>query len=944
MHSPKHAAHERRNRWMGTALTAAAAALSCSAAQAAPADINSKAAAEARAEVARQSQLPAEPGVARQGSHAARHSMHPSQLPLRHADDRLPQRQRIGEPSAAPTNLSSAAKAARLVQAGPRGAKLATTAASVAPVQCSGQDFVGQSGAALIAFIDSADLRGCMYSLYSGSVAQYRSVFSDANIITVANTLKARAVTYPGDDSGHAMNLLSYLRTAGYWNFMSSQGDSANGIPAGSRAMMNAARGALLQLTASPNFYNTTENNAYFVSEVFKTAPSGFSAAFAPAAKRWLDQVQPATTRIGYWTGETIVGAMNVLYMGDSQADYRATVQNDPSYAVSLDAFLTRNLSLIGSTESYHLSNALGELVRFVQYPALSAQVRALAVNQMPHFPANQDNTIDAWMRAAAMVDQYDTASCNAYGTCNGYAQIAQIKLPIRYACGTQYVIRAQAMTTQQLSDTCTSVTNEAKYFHSLIGTDPAQPVANDNNSTLELVVFDSNAQYSRFSGYLFGNNTNNGGIYLEGDPSVPGNQARFVAFRADWLADFQIWNLNHEFTHYLDARYDMWGRFADYPLYPNTNGIVNPSVWWIEGLAEYVSYSYRQVYYPDATSRAQTAPVALSDVMQNTYQSGQPLVYNWGYLAARYMLERQPAQDRAFLPMMRVGNYAGYSQQISAIGKTLDADFSSWLKQCVSGGDTTSASCVSLRGTTLPLVPASTLGACNLGYANQLANGCARTLTPGGQLAFAIPSSTWNQVIFTLSQVNGGVDLYARADGWASASTYVGTVGSTGQDVSVTVPTGTTGWTYVTAVPRAGFVSATLRGMYSALPIAAGAGVNWTSNPACTNDRPDQLDPSTGCVRAGLQATAGNSLWYAVPVLPGKTSVTVRTALGSGNADLYIKANGWPSTTDYGCRSAGSTNSESCTLTGLQPGSYVYVNVYGASAFSGLSISASNN
>jgi microbial collagenase len=201
LHSLEHAAHERRNRWLGATLSAIA--LSCGAAQAAPAP--TKAEAEARADLVRQSQLPNEPGVARQGSHAARQGVHPSQLPLRHADDRLPQRQRIGEPSAAPTNLSSAAKAARLVQAGPRGAKLAATAAGVTPVQCTGQDFVGKSGAALIAFIDGADLRGCMYTLYSGSVAQYRSVFSDANIITVANTLKARAVTYPGDDSGNAI-------------------------------------------------------------------------------------------------------------------------------------------------------------------------------------------------------------------------------------------------------------------------------------------------------------------------------------------------------------------------------------------------------------------------------------------------------------------------------------------------------------------------------------------------------------------------------------------------------------------------------------------------------------------------------------------------------------------------------------------------------------------
>ncbi len=954
LHSEAREARKNRLRWLG----ATAVAMGCAAAAAAASNqahpsasaTRTPAAQAAQAELLQQTQLPTDPGTARNGAHVARQGVHPSQLPLRRKDDSVPNRQRIGEtpnPAQAPA-LSAAAKAAVKVQ-GATSRKM--LAANAAPVSCTGQDFVGRNGQNLIGFIDAADLRNCMYSLYWGSVAQYRTVFSDANIITVSNELKARAQSYPGNDSNHAMNLLSFLRTAGYWNFMSSRGDSVNGIPAGSRAMMNAARAALVQLTVSPNFFNKTEDNAYFVSEVFKTAPSGFSAAFAPAAKRWLDQTDPATTRIGYWTGETIMGAMNVLFMGDFQADYRAAVQGDASYAQTLDAFLTRNRSLIGSNEGYHLSNALGELIRFAQYPAIAAQVRALGVNQMPNFPITSDNTIDAWMRAAAVVDQYDAANCNAYGTCNGYDKVAQTKLPIRYACGTQYTIRAQAMTPQQLADTCTSITNEAGYFHGLFGTSPSSPVANDGNSTLELVVFDNYAQYSRFSGYLFGNNTNNGGIYLEGYPDVPGNQARFIAYRADWLGSFEIWNLNHEFTHYLDARYNMWGAYRDYPLYLNTNGIANSSVWWIEGLAEYVSYSYRRAYYADATSRAQTAPLALSEVMRNTYDSGQARVYNWGYLAVRYMLERQPSRDASFLPLMRTGNYAGYSAQISALGTSLDSDFANWLGQCIGTGDT-SASCTSLRSGTLPLVPASAIGACNLGYANQLANGCARTLTPGGQLAFAIPSSSWNQVIFKLSQVNGAVDLYAKADGWASASDYVGTASSTGQDVSVTVPTGTSGWTYVTAVPRAGFTSATLRGMFSNLPIGTAGndggnsgGGSWTNGPACTDAYASALDATTACVRSGqAQATAGWPLWFSVPVPAGKTSITVRTGLGTGNADLYAKANAWPSSSDYGCRSVQSGNDESCTLSGLTPGSYVYIMVNATSPFGGLSISASAN
>ena len=54
----------------------------------------------------------------------------------------------------------------------------------------------------------------------------------------------------------------------------------------------------------------------------------------------------------------------------------------------------------------------------------------------------------------------------------------------------------------------------------------------------------------------IYGIDTNNGGMYLEGDPAAAGNQPRFIAYEAEWVRPaFQIWNLNHEYTHYLDGR-----------------------------------------------------------------------------------------------------------------------------------------------------------------------------------------------------------------------------------------------------------------------------------------------------------------------------------------------------------------------------------------------------
>jgi len=760
-----------------------------------------------------QVQAPSQPGQARQGEHVARQGLHPSQLPLRRAEDLLPRRERIGElpqPLPPENTLRKRQQAAR---------SLADSATQAVAQNCQAADFRGKTGTTLLAFIDQAALSGCMYQLYTGSASDHRTVFSSENVVTVANALRLRALTYTGTESDQVKNLLSFIRTAGYWWYLSETGNSSTGVPGASRSMMNATLGAMKQLAESPRFYDSNETNAYVVAEVFKTVPAGFAAALAPAAARWIEQFQPQHAQAGYWHNDALLAAMNTLFYGDGQTAYITLVRNDLRYARALDGFLSRNRALLGTDNDYHLRNAMGEMLRFLRHPALKDGVRLMGVAQMGHYHSANDQAIDVWLRAADMVDAYDAPYCASYGTCNAEQTLAQQKLPIRHACNAHYIIRAQSMTLPQLQATCESVIRQADEFHAVFNTQ-GRPVPNDNNQTLELVVFDSSAQYQRFSGHLFGNNTNNGGIYLEGQPWVAGNQARFIAYRAEWLAGFEIWNLNHEFVHYLDGRYNMGGSFADYPLAPGVNRA--STVWWIEGLAEYISYAHLRRFNADATSRAQTAPLALSEVMRNTYDSGTPRVYNWGYLAARYMVERQPQLTDAFLPKTRAADYAGYSQQILGLGSQLDADFARWLNECVGGGDLQSSGCVSQRAGTLPLVDANAVGACRAAAESELGNGCARVV-PGnaGARHYYIRGTGWNQVFFRLAELTqGSADIYAKAGGWASAQDYQvrGEVHA-GGSVQLNVPTNGQGWIYVSVVPRPGFAGATLRGMYTALP-----------------------------------------------------------------------------------------------------------------------------
>ncbi|AZM92804.1 hypothetical protein D1J60_00335 [Streptomyces sp. W1SF4] len=242
--------------------------------------------------------------------------------------------------------------------------------------------------------------------------------------------------------------------------------------------------------------------------------------------------------------------------------------------------------------------------------------------------------------------------------------------LPIVHNCSPSLRIRAQEMTAAQLTATCASLANQDAYFHSVVK--DSGPVADDHNTTLEVDVFNSSADYKAYAGRIYGIDTDNGGMYLEGDPSRTGNQPRFICYeRTDVTPGWQIWNLNHEYTHYLDGRFDLHG---DFDASQST-----PTVWWGEGIAEYVSYSYRDVTYSNALAEAGKHTYSLRTLFDTTYaNSDVNRTYNWGYLAARYMVEKHPADVATVLGHYRNGNWTAARSFLTSLDH--ESDWNAWL------------------------------------------------------------------------------------------------------------------------------------------------------------------------------------------------------------------------------------------------------------------------
>ena len=249
--------------------------------------------------------------------------------------------------------------------------------------------------------------------------------------------------------------------------------------------------------------------------------------------------------------------------------------------------------------------------------------------------------------------------------------------LTVRYECDEPAVIiRAQDLDEEILAKGCKELVDIEAVFHEELAT-RRQPVSEDYNDVLEIVIFASKRMYDLYSNLFFGNSTDNGGIYLEGDPSDTSNVARALLYVN---SSGELFNFEHEYVHYLDGRYNLHGSFADYRI--NSRKLV----WWAEGLAEHLSST--RISLP---IRISDDDPSLSNVLSVTYSDSSDLVYDWSQAAIMFFFERRSIDVSKLLSYTRAGAYEKYFNHVeNVISRNYDQEFSEWLNSSYCFGDPT--------------------------------------------------------------------------------------------------------------------------------------------------------------------------------------------------------------------------------------------------------------
>ena len=539
----------------------------------------------------------------------------------------------------------------------------ATASPGVAPYStlgCGFDEMLAKSGSAFVTDVARLPLE-CIGTLFDTAPLSIRTAaFEQDNVLAVAAAARQRATAYNGGATTSLANLFYFLQAANYGSYEGQWSPDVH--PA-----IFAAVGAFV---ANRYFTDHSARVGALLTPIFSLMDSPTNRLpHLAVVLDWLSHwgrvraQHPAQVRAAYV-------AISVVFGSHYERGFKEVVAGMRSEDV---VDVLGNLALgdwmLGTDAQSIPPDAARELARFLQYPDLDwiDALGAAVAQVLRHYnPFGRGG--DVWIAAATVVIHYD--ACSRAGVCEQIADLERTILPVRHRCDDNVMIRARDLDARQLAAACDALERVAEAFHWRLRTN-REPVADDFTALHEVVAFANYNHYSRWSPLFFGNSTDNGGIYFEGDPSQPGNVSRHLGYVATWLPDQPIWNLEHEYVHHLDGRFNLHGQFGHYRLSSHK------TLWWIEGLAEYLS---RRDDNEQAVALASRGTRPLGEVLATTTYDEQGLVYRWTYLAVRFMFERHREQIDKLLRHLRVGDYDAYLREVDALAVLAAGQWDGWL------------------------------------------------------------------------------------------------------------------------------------------------------------------------------------------------------------------------------------------------------------------------
>jgi len=255
-------------------------------------------------------------------------------------------------------------------------------------------------------------------------------------------------------------------------------------------------------------------------------------------------------------------------------------------------------------------------------------------------------------------------------------ADVAAIALPQRYEFDQGGLVFRTAISAAKAEDMYAAIQEvEAQFFRA---TGNVEPATGDSGDPLTLVIYASPDDYALYQPFLFGLNTNNGGIYIEGDTTL------YTYDRTPQQSIFSLEELlRHEYTHFLDGRFQVQGGFYGAgTLYEggrlDTLG---------EGLAEYMVGAtrsngvLRREVMLQQVANDPLGVMTIAEILLATYDLGFRF-YPHAACLFEFLEEEAPDLQIELFETIRAGDLVAFDALRDAVvnDAQLEADYAAWV------------------------------------------------------------------------------------------------------------------------------------------------------------------------------------------------------------------------------------------------------------------------
>ncbi|MFF8602385.1 collagenase [Streptomyces sp. NPDC015232] len=563
---------------------------------------------------------------------------------------------RTAKPAPAPAPGGTGA-AARVPGAAPKAKGARSRTAFAAGVPCT---LDGVTGLAPEQFADfladpAVTADGCLRDLVWTWDARLAPVMSDAHVQAVARRVSSLAATHDGRNSTHLEEMFTYLHAVAYHDFSRPEIDITDA------PTVDAVRRAIADYGNAARTFDVTAANARTLREALYigSAPGlrQYQLGLIVKVLATMDAAHPATNQDPTWAGAALAAlSVNYLgvYPGNQDAAFHAAVKADPAYRAAFKAF-AGHTHLKGTANAWVARDALSEYGRFGQISGLQTAVVADLGALLGAVESGFGYGSPQWAKIVTWLNFYE--ACAPYGVCK--ADIEKRLFPYTYTYDNGGIKVRTALDRATVDQLYYASKQVKAQYHRVLGTDT--PLAGDPNSTLNIVLYASRADYENYHPLLTGYDTNNGGIYIENGATFYTYQRRVPQDSTLTLEEL----FRHEYTHYLNGRFAVPGSFGEGPWYQGdrTTAMDEGTAEFFDGATRDDGIAVRKslvrgIINDTAGGRPR---MSVRRLLHATYDGDGFRFYNYAGTFFEFLWTERPSLLREMYGRLRANDVAGY-------------------------------------------------------------------------------------------------------------------------------------------------------------------------------------------------------------------------------------------------------------------------------------------